>query len=125
MEGKGKSHIHFENLFIFFLKRTKSKPPKNLYFRHLNINSIRNKFDSVQEIIQNTFHIFLFTKTKTDSSFPSQQFSIPEYQIFQKDRNAHEGGLLLYVNQHLNCKVLTNYPMRQDFEILILELKLS
>ena len=29
------------------------------------------------------------------------------------------------VNQDLNCKVLTNYPMRQDFEILALELKLS
>ena len=30
-----------------------------------------------------------------------------------------------YVNYDLNCKVLTNYPMRQDFEILALELKLS
>ena len=29
------------------------------------------------------------------------------------------------VNQDLNCKVLTDYPMRQDFEILALELKLS
>ena len=29
------------------------------------------------------------------------------------------------VNQDLNCNVLTNYPMRQDFEILALELKLS
>ena len=29
-----------------------------------------------------------------------------------------------YVNYDLNCKVLTNYPMRQDFEILALELKL-
>ena len=29
-----------------------------------------------------------------------------------------------YVNYDLNCKVLTNYPVRQDFEILALELKL-
>ena len=35
---------------------------------------------------------------------------------FSKDCNAHEGGLLFYVNQDLNCKV--RYPMRQDFEIL-------
>ena len=28
----------------------------------------------------------------------------------------HEGGLLFYVNQDLNCKV--RYSMRQDFEIL-------
>ena len=30
-----------------------------------------------------------------------------------------------YVNQDLNRKVLINYPIRQGFEILALELKLS
>ena len=82
------------------------------------------KLESVEEIIQNTFDIFLFSETKIDSSFPSQKFSILECRIFQKDRNAHGGGLLFYVNQDLNCKVLTNYPMRQDLEILALKLKL-
>ena len=125
MEGKGKSHINFENLSFSFLKKAKAKHPKNLFFGHLHINSIRNKFESVQEIIQNTFDIFLFSETKIDSSFPSQQFSILEYRIFRKDRNAFGRGLLFYINQDLNCKVLTNYPMRQDFEILALELKLS
>ena len=33
--------------------------------------------------------------------------------------------MLFYVNQDLNCKVLNKYPTRQDFEILVLELKLS
>ena len=46
-------------------------------------------------------------------------------RIFRKDRNAHGAGLLFYVNQDLICKVLTNYPMRQNFEVLALELKLS
>ena len=32
--------------------------------------------------------------------------------------------LLFYVKEGRNCKVLTNYPMRQDFEILALELKI-
>ena len=89
------------------------------------MNSIRNKFESIQEIIQNTFDIFLACETKIDSSFPTQQFSIPEYRIFRKDRNARGGGLLFYVNQNLNCKVLSKYPMPKDLEILILELKLS
>ena len=72
LKGKGKSHINFENLLFSFLKKTKSKHPKNLFFGHVNINSIRNKFESVQEIIQNTFDIFLFSETKIDSSFPNQ-----------------------------------------------------
>ena len=37
----------------------------------------------------------------------------------------HMGGLLFYVNRVLNRKVLKNYPMCKDFEILALELKLS
>ena len=84
------------------------------------MNSIRIKFESVQEIIQNNFDIFLVCETKID-----QQFCIPEYCIFQKDRNARGAGLLFYVNQDLNCKVLNKYPTPQDLEILVLELKLS
>ena len=89
------------------------------------MNSIRNKFESVQEIIQNTFDIFLACETKIDSSFPNQQFCIPEYRIFRNDRNARSEALLFYVNQDLNCKVLNKYPTRQDPAILVLELKLS
>ena len=36
---------------------------------------------------------------------------------FLKDCNAHEGRLLFYANQNLNCKV-HYHSMRQDFEIL-------
>ena len=43
---------------------------------------MRNKFESVQEFIQNTFDIFLVYETKIDPSFPNQQFCIPEYRIF-------------------------------------------
>ena len=37
----------------------------------------------------------------------------------------HMAGLLFYVHQDLNFKLLTNYSMHPDFEILALELKLS
>ena len=84
LEDKGKNHINIENLSFSFLKKTKSKH-KNLLFGNLNINSIRNKFESVQEIIQNNFEIFLSIETGIDSSFPSQQYSIPEYRTFRKD----------------------------------------
>ena len=69
---KGKIHINFENFIVFILKKTKSKHPKNLFFGDVNINSIRSKFESVQEIIKNTFDIFLLSETKIDSSFPNQ-----------------------------------------------------
>ena len=125
MESKSDNHNNDENISFPFLKKIKSQHPKNLFFGQLNVNSIRNKFESVQEIIQNTFDIFLACETETHSSFPTQQFSIPEYRIFRKDRNARDGGLLFYVNQDLNYNVLNKYLIPQDLEILILELKLS
>ena len=54
----------------------------------LNINSIKNKFEFVWELIKHTFDIFLLSESKLDSSFPDNQFSIPG-----KDRDRNGGGL--------------------------------
>ena len=78
MESKSDSHENDENISFPFLKEIRSEHPKNLFFGQLNVNSVRNKFESVQEIIQNTFDIFLASETKIDSSFLNQQFCIPE-----------------------------------------------
>ena len=56
--------------------KIKSKYPKSLFFGHWNSNSIRNKFESVQEIDQNTFDIFLPAKLKL---IPPSQSSNAEY----------------------------------------------
>ena len=92
LESKSDSHENDENISFPFLKKIRSKHPENLFFGQLNVNSIRNKFESVQEIVQNTFDIFLVCETKIDSSFPNQHFCIPEYRIFWKDHNACGGG---------------------------------
>ena len=98
LESKSDNHENYENISFSFLKKIKSEHPKNLFFRQFNVNSIRNKFESVQEINQNTFDFFCACETKIYSSFLNQLFCIPEYRIFRKDRNARGGGLLFYVN---------------------------
>ena len=80
------------------LRNMKRKKPKNVFLGHLNINSIKNKFESVWELIKDTFDIFLLSESKLDSSFPDNQFSIPGYQIVRKDRDRNGGGLL-FVHQ--------------------------
>ena len=47
-------------------KSTKAKHPKNLFFGHLNENSIRNELVSIQKLIKRTFDVFLISETKTD-----------------------------------------------------------
>ena len=94
-----------------------------MFYGNFNIDSIRKNFESVQEIIQNTFDIFLFSETKIDLFFQVSNLVSWSTEV-SKMIVIHMGRLLFYVNQDLNCKVLTNYPMYQDFEILTLKLKL-
>ena len=52
----------------------KRKSPDKLILGHVNINSIRNKFDALTYIIGNNIDIILISETKTDDSFPTAQF---------------------------------------------------
>ena len=65
-------------------KSIKAKQPKNLFFGHLNVNSIRNKFVSIQELIKITVDIFLISETRIDDSFTNAQFKIECYKSFRK-----------------------------------------
>ena len=59
---------------------------------HLNINSIRSKFDSLSEQVKGNIYILLIWETKIDDSFPVGQFIIdgfsPRYRL---DHNCHDG----------------------------------
>ena len=72
-------------------KSIKAKHPKNLFFVYLNVNSIRNKCASIQELIKRPFDIFLISEIKIDDSFPNAQFEIEGYESFTKDRDAFGG----------------------------------
>ena len=45
LESKSDSHENDENISFPFLKKIRSKHPKNLFFGQLNVNLIRNKFE--------------------------------------------------------------------------------
>ena len=120
IENVDDHHVSFP-----ILQKIKTKHHENLFFGHVNANSIGNKLESFQEIIQNTLDIFLVCETKIDSGFPNERFSLPEYRILRKDRRTHGGRLIIYVNEDLSCIVLQKYLIHQDLEIIFLELKLS
>ncbi len=54
------------------LRSVKSKHPRSLFFGHININSVRNKFYIVTDILgQNFIDILAITETKLDVNFPN------------------------------------------------------
>ena len=72
----------------------------------INVNSIRNKFDLLMNIIKNDIDILMISETKIDSSFPISQFTMTGYSIpFRIDRTSHGGGILLFVRKEIPCKI--------------------
>ena len=97
---------------------------KNLFFGHLNINSLRNKREFLEPLIRNHFDIFLISETKLDFSFSGSEFKIPGYRLFRKDRNQRRGGLIFYVNQDIPCKTINTFNFPNSLEVLPLEISL-
>ena len=53
---------------------------KNVIIGQLNINSLRNKFELLAEVIKGNLDILIITETKLDHKFPEKQFLIPGYR---------------------------------------------
>ena len=80
----------------------KLKNARNCNIGHLNIKSIRNKFDAIECILSERIaHIFAISESKLDYSFPSSQFSVTDFSIHRKDRNRHGRGVLIYVRSDI------------------------
>ena len=83
------------------IENNRSKNPKRLIIALVNISSLRNKFDSLLEILQSNGAILLISETKIDSSFPTDQFNIEDYTTYRLDRNSNGGGILLYAREDI------------------------
>ena len=55
------------------LRQIRQKNSNRLIFAQLNINAIKNKFDSLVELVEENVDILLILETKVDLSFPAAQ----------------------------------------------------
>ena len=90
---------------------------------HLDINSLRNKFESIKPIINPNFYLFLVLETKLHESFPNNQFSISGYRMFRQDRNCFGGGLCIYIKENIASKQL-NFHLDKETEAIYLEINM-
>ena len=84
---------------------------------HLNINSIRSKFDTLLGIL----HI---SETKLDDSFSSAQFRLRGFcTSYRLDRNSKGGVLLLYFHEDIPSRFLNSGSTR-NIETISVEINL-
>ena len=109
------------------LTEIRIKNPKHLIIAHLNINSLRNKFDQLKILVQDKMHILVVTESKLDDTFPDSQFHIPGYKYkvhFRKGRNKLGGGITVFVRNDIPCKK-SDVRIPEDIEALFLEINLT
>ena len=107
-----------------FLKKLRLENINRLIIGHLNINSVRNKFDLLADMIRGNIDILLLTESKIDASFPKSQFLIQGYSEPQRlDRTSNGGGLLLYIRSDIPAKPLP--LISNNIECLMTEIRIS
>ena len=80
------------------LKGLRLSNPKNVRLSYLNVKTIRDKLENLQEIIKQDVDVLAVAETKTDSSFPSAHFFLDGYlSLYRLDISRDSDGLLVYV----------------------------
>ena len=102
------------------LRKLKLKYWNRLIIGSLNINSIRNKFDMLSDIMNNKLDILIVLETKLDSSFPDAQFKITGFTgPYRLDRDCNGGGVMIYVTERISSRELRKH----NFEGIELNLR--
>ncbi|KAK3097542.1 hypothetical protein FSP39_010594 [Pinctada imbricata] len=108
------------------LRNVRKKNPCNTLISYLNINSLKNKFFEVADILYDKVPDILFlSKTKLDDTFTQGLFSVPGYRVFRNDRNIHGGGILCYVKSTLPARRRQDLEFSAPFESLVLDLVIN
>ena len=107
------------------LENLKLKNNHRLVIGNLNINSISNKFDNLKLITQGKIDILVITETKTDSTFPLNQFAIQGYsKPYRFDRNRNGGGYFIYVREDIPNRELEIHNTPENIECIFIEINL-
>ena len=107
------------------LKQLRNQNPHRIIIGHLNINSIRNKFQSLVTFVGNNLDILMISETKIDDTFPESQFLIEGFsKPFRLDRTAKGGGILLYIREDIPCRCIKQTTLNNSFEGFFVELNL-
>ena len=104
----------------------RNQNPFRVIIGHININSIRNKFEPLVSFINNNLDILMISETKIDDTFPDSQFLIKGFSVpYRLDRAAKGGGILLYIREDIPSKRIKKVTFDESFEGFFKEINLK
>ena len=82
-----------ENAYDFRgINDLRNQNPFRVIIGHININSIRNKFEPLVSFLSNNLDILMISETKTDDTFPDSQFLIKGFSVPYRLDHTAKGG---------------------------------
>ena len=92
---------------------------------YLNINSVRNKFDALREIVSQSLDVLMIAETKHDATIPTGQLAMEGFATpFRLDRNANGGGILVYVGSDIPSHQVNSFKFSDGIECSSFEINL-
>ena len=83
------------------LKSLSCNDLNKLVFGHLNVNSIRNKFEFLSEQVKSNVDVLMVSETKIDISFLVGNFLICGFSpLYRLDRGSKGGEIMLYIREY-------------------------
>ena len=90
---------------------------------NLNINSIRNRFEQIKEIVLKYIDILVVTETKLDETFLEFLFLMDGFsKPYRLDRNKNGGGIMIFIRYTVSSKILEKHIFPNDVESIFVEL---
>ena len=69
---------------------------------HINVNSLKSKFNEVQElVVRSKFEVLVLSETKLDESYQDALYEIDNYNMYRQDKRSNSGGIMIYVSKNL------------------------
>ena len=107
------------------LNNIRMKYVKNVIIGHLNINSIANKFESLNYIVNDNIDILVIGETKLDETFTEKLFIINGFKKpYRLDRNHDGGGVMIYVRGDIPSKEVVKHKFTKNIEAIFIEINL-
>ena len=92
----------------------------------ININSIRNKFETLASLVVYDIDILIISETKINESFPLSRFIIDGLSMpYRRDRNDHSGRILVYFRNKITAKFLKLENLPADIEAIFIEMNIK
>ena len=114
-----------QNIPLEKLKELRLDNLKNHPFSHLNIKLVRNKFDSLQEIVMGKTDILIVAETKIHGSFPTAQFSAEGYhKLSHLDVSEKRDSISVYINSSIPSRQLYCRNLNLSIQAVIFEINL-